>query len=163
MFILQFKLQSRIRNYIHILWFTLIKICTSSQRKIIEERLKNINSDCLQGMGKWISSYSLWFFNLFIFILFVYFYFWGPKSGHMELPRLGLESKPQLPAYATATATQDLSHVCDLYHRSPQCWVLNPLSEARNWTHNLMVTSWICVCCATTGTPCIFFLIFYSM
>ena len=25
----------------------------------------------------------------------------------------------------------DLSHICDLYHSSRQCWVLNPLSKAR--------------------------------
>ena len=50
----------------------------------------------------------------------------------MEVPRPGVELKLQLPAYATATATamQDPSHVCDLYHRSQQCWILNPLSKA---------------------------------
>ena len=32
----------------------------------------------------------------------------------MEVPRLGVESELQLPAYATATATQNPSHVCDL-------------------------------------------------
>ena len=34
----------------------------------------------------------------------------------MQVPRLGVESEQQLPAYATATATAtpDLSHVCDL-------------------------------------------------
>ena len=33
---------------------------------------------------------------------------------HMEVPRLGVESELQLPAYAIATATQDPSHVCNL-------------------------------------------------
>ena len=32
----------------------------------------------------------------------------------MEVPRLGVESELQLLACTTATATQDLSHVCDL-------------------------------------------------
>ena len=32
----------------------------------------------------------------------------------MALPRLGVESDLQLPAYATATATQDRSLICDL-------------------------------------------------
>ena len=32
----------------------------------------------------------------------------------MEVPRLGVESELQPPAYATATATPDLSHVFDL-------------------------------------------------
>ena len=36
----------------------------------------------------------------------------------MEIPRLGVEQELQLPVYATATATQDLSHVCDLHHSS---------------------------------------------
>ena len=59
----------------------------------------------------------------------------------------------QLPAYTTATATWDLSHVCDLCHSSHQRWILNPLSEARDQTGNLMTTSRVYFCCATTGTP----------
>ena len=34
----------------------------------------------------------------------------------MEVPRLGVESELQLPAYTIATATPDLSHVFDLHH-----------------------------------------------
>ena len=48
----------------------------------------------------------------------------------MEVPSLGVESELQLLAYTTATATQDLSHVCDVHHSSRQCLILNPLSEA---------------------------------
>ena len=47
----------------------------------------------------------------------------------------------------------DLSCVCDLYHSSWQHRIINPLSEARDWTHNIMVPSWIHFCCATMGTP----------
>ena len=59
----------------------------------------------------------------------------------MEVPRLGVKSELQLPAYTTATATamQNLSHICDLNHSSGQHWVLNPLSEASDQTHILMV------------------------
>jgi len=71
----------------------------------------------------------------------------------MEFPRLGAESELQLLAYATATATQDPSQVCDLHHSSQQCQILNPLSKARDRTCNLMVPSRICFHCATTGTP----------
>ena len=50
----------------------------------------------------------------------------------MEVLRLKVASELQLPAYATATATQDLSHIFDLPHSSQQCWILNPLSKAKD-------------------------------
>ena len=61
----------------------------------------------------------------------------------MEVPRLRVESELQLPAYTTATATQDLSRVCDLHHSSQQHRILNPLSKAMDRTHILMDTSWV--------------------
>ena len=39
-------------------------------------------------------------------ILF-YFVFLGPRLQHMDIPRIGVELEQQLPAYATAPATQD--------------------------------------------------------
>ena len=42
---------------------------------------------------------------------------------------------------ATATATPDLSHICDLYHGLRQYQILNPLSKARDQTRILMDTS----------------------
>ena len=84
----------------------------------------------------------------------------------MEVPRVGVQSELLLPAYARATATPDLSLVCDLHHSSWQYRILNWLSEARDRTRNLMVPSWIRFCCATTGTPRSFivsFLIFKSL
>ena len=72
----------------------------------------------------------------------------------MEVTRLGVASELQLTAYVTATARQDLSHVCDLHHSSRQRrQILSPLSEARGQTFTLMDTSWIHFCCATRGTP----------
>ena len=47
----------------------------------------------------------------------------------------------------------DLSRVCNLHHRSWQCWILNPPSEARDRTRNLMILSQIHFRWATTGTP----------
>ena len=64
----------------------------------------------------------------FIFI----FCFLGLHLQHVEVPRLGVESELQLLAYATATATQDLSLYCDLHHSSWHCLILNPLTEARD-------------------------------
>ena len=66
------------------------------------------------------------------------FCFLGPHLQHMEVPRLGAESKLQLPACTPATATLDPSCICDLHHSSQQCWILKPLSEARDQTCNLM-------------------------
>ena len=71
----------------------------------------------------------------------------------MEVPRLGVKLELQLPAYTIATATWDLSRVCDLHHISRQCGILNPLSKARDQTRNLRVSSQICFRCATKGTP----------
>ena len=67
--------------------------------------------------------------------------FLGPYLQHMEVPRLVVKSELQLPAYATATAMQNPSHVCDLYHSSQQHRIFNPLGEARDQTHVLMDTS----------------------
>ena len=71
----------------------------------------------------------------------------------MEVPRLGVELQLQLLAYTVVTATQDVSCLCDPHQSLRQSWILNPLREARDRTCNLMVTSWICFCCTTTGTP----------
>jgi len=79
--------------------------------------------------------------------------FLGPHPWHMDVPRLGVESKLQLPAHATATAMQDPSRVCNLHHSSQQCWILNPPSEPRDRTRNLMITSQMHFCCTTMGTP----------
>ena len=61
----------------------------------------------------------------------------------MEVPRLGIESELQLPAYTTATAMPDLSCIYDLHHSSQQCPTVNPMSKARDWTYILMDTSWV--------------------
>ena len=59
--------------------------------------------------------------------------------------------------YTTATATWNLSHICNLPHSSRQCRILNPVSEARDQTLILMDTSHIRFCCATVGTPTFYF------
>ena len=42
----------------------------------------------------------------------------GTPAAILEVPRLGVKSELQLPAYATATAMQDPSCVFDLHHNS---------------------------------------------
>ena len=72
-----------------------------------------------------------------VFCLFVL----GSHSRHMEAPRQGVKPELQLAAYTTATATPDPSRICDLHHSSWQCRILNPLSETRDQTRNLLVPS----------------------
>ena len=69
---------------------------------------------------------------------FLFFFSLGPQCGKWK--GLEVESELQLLASATATATAmpDPRHICDLHHNSQQCWIFNPLSEARDQT-----TSWI--------------------
>ena len=75
-------------------------------------------------------------FNTFLFFwfLFVCFAFLGLYLWHMEVPRLGVESELQQPAYTTATAMRDPSCVYNLHHSSWQRWILSPLSGARDGT-----------------------------
>ena len=77
------------------------------------------------------------------FLFFSAFFFSGLHLWHMEVPRLRVQSELQPPAYTTATAMEDPSHVFDLHHSSRQCQSLNPLSKARDQTQTLMVPSWI--------------------
>ena len=75
----------------------------------------------------------------------------------MEVPRLGVKLELQLLAYITATATQNPSRIFGLHQSSWQCWILNPLIEARDQICNLVVPSQIHFHCTTTGTPKFFF------
>ena len=81
------------------------------------------------------------YFVLGCFLFFVVV-FLGQYPRNMEVPRLWVELELQLPAYVTATVTPDLNHICDLQSLW-QCWILNPLREARDRTHILMDASWV--------------------
>ena len=89
----------------------------------------------------------------FSILCFLFVCLFGPHQWHMEGPRLRVQSELQLPACARATATEDLSCVCDLHRSSRQRQILNPLSETRDQTHNLMVPRQIRFPCAMMGTP----------
>ena len=67
---------------------------------------------------------------------FFFFCLLGPHPPHIRV-----QSELQLLAYARATAMQDPSHICSLHNTSWQCWILNPLSEAREQTRILMDAS----------------------
>ena len=103
--------------------------------------LKSVLSCRNQGVIRAGSFWRLSEENLciaFFFIYFFFIFFLGPHPQQVEVPRLGTDLELQLQAYTAATATQDLSHICDLYHSSQQRRILNPLSEARDRTHILM-------------------------
>ena len=74
------------------------------------------------------------------FVLFFVFFFSKLRLWHMAVPGLGVESDLHLPAYATATAMPDPSHICDLWCSLWQHQILSPLSKARDWTHILTDT-----------------------
>ena len=74
----------------------------------------------------------------FIYLFVCLFVILAPHPRHLEVPRPGVESELQPPAHATAIVTRDPSRLCDLYHSSWQCWILNPPSEARARIHILM-------------------------
>jgi len=86
----------------------------------------------------------------FFLLLLLLLLFLGLHPRHMEVPRLEVELELLLPTIAAATATWDPSHIFDLHHSSQQCWILKPLSEARDQTCILLDTSWVHYHWATT-------------
>ena len=68
----------------------------------------------------------------------------------MDVPRLGVESELQLPAYAMSTS--DPSLIGALHHSSRQHHIPDPPNEARDRTCVLMDTRPIHFRCATVGT-----------
>ena len=129
--------------------------CQSSMIMIFDLR-----SSCLGDLLTVAAAYWNFIFFFLFFFFFVFFFFFFSKEffllglhpWHMEVLKPGVKSELQLPAYTTATATQDLSHICDLYHSSWQCQIVNPPIEARNRTCILMPTSRIHYRWAIKGT-----------
>ena len=69
-------------------------------------------------------------FLLFFFLLF--------RAAPVAYGSFLARGQIRATAARTTTAIRDLSHICNLHHS----WILNPLSEARDWTHILMDASW---------------------
>ena len=88
-----------------------------------------------------------------LYLLFFFLWLFQAAPWPMEVPRLGVKSELYLPVYATATAMQDPSCICDLHWSSRQCRILNPMSEARDRTRVLKDTNRFCYLCAMMGTP----------
>ena len=97
--------------------------------------------------------------------MFICLFFLRLPPRHMDVPKLGDESKLQLPACTTATATwlrircchelwcRSPNRVCDLHHSSWQHLILNPMSKARDRTCILMDPSQVHFCSTTMETP----------
>ena len=62
----------------------------------------------------------------------IFFFSLGLHLQAVEVPRLGITLELQLPAYAMATAMQDLSSIWDPLCSLQQRWIVNPLIEARD-------------------------------
>ena len=85
-------------------------------------------------------------------LLLLLFCFFGPYLRHMEVPRLGVDLKLQLPAYTTATAnTRSEPHLWPTSQLTampdPQ-----PLSEARIEPKSSWILAGFIICWATMGT-----------
>ena len=106
----------------------------------------------------------IWHGHVLTVGFFISFFFLGPHLRYMEVSRLGFELELQFQAYATATATQDPSYICDLPQGSRQSWIFNLVSKARDGTCNLMDPSWVFnPVCHTTGTPVFFVLLSHKV
>ena len=82
----------------------------------------------------WGAVWVFWFLFLMgrTILGYIYFFFLWPHLRHMEVPGLRVKLELQLLAPTRATATPDLSRVCDLGYSLWPCWILNPLREARD-------------------------------
>ena len=89
---------------------------------------------------------------LFFTFHFIFLLFRAAPAAYVGSQARGLIGVTAL-AYTTVSAMPDLSHIFELYHSSRQHRILNPLSKARDGTHNLMVPGQIHFRCAMMGTP----------
>ena len=81
-------------------------------------------------------------FRLFLLSFFFFCLFRATPLAYGS-SQVGVQLEHPLPAYTTATAMQDPSHICNLRHSSWQCQIFNPLSQARDQTCVLMDASQI--------------------
>ena len=100
-----------------------------------------------KGSLSYTSSPAFVIFLLLLLLLFFFFFFLGRTLCIWRAPGLGshlgysVHPAPQQCQIQAASAT------------SWQRWILNPLSEARDRTQNLIVLSWIDLHYTTMGTP----------
>ena len=121
----------------------------------IECVIKTLPTNESPGQNAFTGKFLYPSFFDFCFLVFLFLFFClfraTPVAYGGSQARVYLEL--QLPVYTTATATWDLSRICNLHQSSRQHQILNPLSEARDQTRNHMVPSRIHFRCTTMGTP----------
>ena len=98
----------------------------------------------------WLLNLSCNNVHFFVLGFFFFFFFLGHTHSLWKVPCLGVNWRWRR---LYTTAHPDPSRICDLYHSSWQCHILNPLREARDWTCILVDSGWVCNCWATMGTP----------
>ena len=77
----------------------------------------------------------------YVLLIFFFFFLFRATPAHMKIPRIRVILELQLPAYTTATAIPDPTHICDLHHSLQQCQILKSQSKARDQTCILVGTS----------------------
>ena len=104
----------------------------------------------------------VFFFVFLVFVcLFVCLFFYSSHPNKCEVMSHGgflffFRAAPV--AYGCSQpAGQVRAAAAGLHHSSWQHRIPDPLSKARDRTRILKDTSWICLCCATTGTPSLWF------
>ena len=80
----------------------------------------------LEELSRYVESFVFWGVCFFVCLFFGLF-----------------RAVPAAYGYGTATATRDLSLICDLRHSTQQLRILNTLNETRDLTCVLMDTSWV--------------------
>ena len=140
---------SQFRLYWHYIYF-MKSVSISPNRKTKAENKAlwyRFYIECLYILNVYKCIFG--FSSMDLFSVFLFFFFRGPHLQYMQVPRLRAESELQLLVYATATAMPGPNRICDLHHSSQKSWILNPQSEARDWTRILVVRHYW----ATMGTP----------
>ena len=79
---------------------------------------------------------------------FFFFYFYSCNCRIWKFPGEGLNQSYSC-GLATARAKLDLNRICNLCCSLRQCWILNPLREARDGTRNITEISQVLnpLCC----------------
>ena len=118
---------------------------TIEKNPLVDLRISNSSCSRVNYIRRWsiIESYVRkreWKFLIFSFLSFFFLLFRAAPVAYSS-SRTGVKLALQLPAYTTATATRDLSCICDPHYSSRECRILNPLSKAREWTCIFMDTS----------------------